>query len=422
MRTKSILSGISAAFLFTLISSLSFCQKNYLPGYIIMLTGDTVKGTLDYRNWERNPRKIAFLASGSSETAEYSPATITGFGVLDEIYISAVIETEVSSDKTGDLTFDPTLNMVVDSGFLQVLVRGDKSLYLFRNKLGKEQFYIGQDSAMELLVYKKYLKSQNGQSSIVENKKYIGQLTLYLSDCQSISQKLQNTNYQQNSLEKLFLTYYDDKHSSPSFYKKPENLILAFGIKAGASYTKLTFHSANFIYLVEASYKPSYNFTCGVNMDVILTRNNRKWSICNELLFTHYGVEGEYTDYTNENKYTIYSSRLGYMYLKLNNLIRFKLPVGKVFLYANAGISNGFAFVERNEMTVTSKLYDQERVEQKKALDDTRKYEVGFLGGLGAGIGRFSFEARYEYATGMSPYNNLRSNVDRIYLFLGFRF
>lgn len=336
--------------------------------------------------------------------------------------MSAVIETEVSSDKTGDLTFDPTLNLVLDSGFLQVLVRCEKNLYLFRNTLGKEQFYTGQDSAPELLVYKKYLKSQNGQSNIVENKKYVGQLSLYLGDCPSIRQKLQNTSYQQNNLEKLFLAYYDCMNASPSFYKKPDNVILAFGVIAGATYTTLTFHSANFTYLVEAGYKPSYDFTGGVYMDVILARNNRKWSICNELTYTHYKVEGEYTEYTHENKYTIYDSRLGYMYLKMNNLVRYKLPIGKLYLYANAGISNGFVIAELNEMTVTSKLYEQVRVETKKALDDTRKYEAGFVGGLGAIYGRFSLEARYEYGTGMSPYNNLRSSVNRIYLFLGFRF
>jgi len=397
-------------------------QKNYLPGFIITLTGDTIRGTLDYRNWERNPKKIGFKANGSTETIDYSPATIIGFGVADEIYMSAVIETEISSDKTGDLSFDPSLNIVMDSGFLQLLIRGEKNLYLFRNRLGKEQYYTGQISAPELLVYKRYLKMQGGSSVVVENKKYIGQLSIYLSDCQAIQPKLQNTQYQQNSLEKLFLAYYDCMNAPLLFYKKPDNVTLAFGVIAGASYTSLTFHSADFVYLVDAGYKPSYSFTGGVYMDVILARNSGKWSICNELLYTNYRVDGEYTDYTNENKYTVYSSRLGYMYLKLNNLIRFKLPVGKVFLYANVGISNGLAIVEQNQMTVTSKLYEQVRVEEKKALDDTRKYEVGFLGGLGGNYGRFSLEARYEYGTGMSTYNSLRSPVNRVYLFLGFRF
>lgn len=29
-----------------------FCQTNFQPGYIVQLNGDTLKGWIDYRNWE----------------------------------------------------------------------------------------------------------------------------------------------------------------------------------------------------------------------------------------------------------------------------------------------------------------------------------------------------------------------------------
>jgi len=408
--------------LLSITSYTSFSQKNYLPGYLISSNGDTMTGYIDYRNWERNPGIVFFKKSLNEDKQGYSPVDIKEFGVLDEMYISAVVETELSSDKTNDLNYDAELNIVKETGFLQALVKGDKSLYLLRSQLGKEQYYIGQDSSYDLLVYKKYLKDQDEKSVIVENKKYIGQLTLYLKDCPTIRQKLTNTKYQQNSLESIFLFYYECTKRGFDFHKKTEKVILEFGVLAGASYSTLKFRSADFDYLVNADYQPSYNFSGGVFLEVILSRNNRKWSICNELIFTSFKFTGEYEDYVHENRYTVYSSTLGYAYLKLNNLLRYKFPVGKMFLYANAGLSNGFAIIEKNELIVKSKLFEQERIEEKKTLNDSRRYEVGFLGGIGGNYKRFSCELRYEYGTGMSTYSGLKSPTNRIYLLLGFRF
>jgi len=424
MRTDNIVFTISLLALAIFFIPTSFCQKNYLPGYIISPDGDTVRGYIDYRNWERNPRFLFFKVNPDDAKSVYSPLNIRGFGVLDENYESAIIETEVTSDKTNDLGYDPGITISLDTGFLQAMVKGAKSLYFFRNKLGKDQFYIRQDSAYHLLVYKKYLKDQDGKSVIAENRKYIGQLTLYLNDCPEIQKKLTTASYQQNSLEDLFLSYYSCTGSSVQFHKKTEKVIPAFGVIAGASLTSLTFHSADedyYAYLINAGYPLSVNFSGGLFLDVILSRNQGKWSICNELVFTSYKVNGSYDVYISENKYTYKNTTLGYSYIKLNNLVRYKYPVGNMFIYANAGLSNGYAVSEKNYMKLESKLYNQERIEEGKALKDTRRYELGFLAGLGAKYKRFSFEVRYEYGTGMSAYTALKSSVNRLYFSLGFR-
>ncbi len=43
-----------------LVYSNVFSQKNYLPGYIINNEKDTIKGYINYRNWNINPKKISF--------------------------------------------------------------------------------------------------------------------------------------------------------------------------------------------------------------------------------------------------------------------------------------------------------------------------------------------------------------------------
>lgn len=400
----------------------SFCQKNYLPGYIIPLKGDTIHGFVDYRNWEKNPDKIAFKEKSGDQPSAYTPLDIKEFGVLDEIYKGAVVETENSPFEIKDLRYDRELDIKTDTIFLQTLVKGEKSLYYYRNKAGKDQFYIKQDSSFNLLVYKKYLKDQDGRTTVLENKRFIGQLTIYFKDCSTIQSKLNDAEYQRNSLENLFLSYYKCTSSAIDFQKKTEKTKTEFGVLAGMSLTSLKFKSVDYIYLVNAGYPLSANFAAGLFFNVILPRNQGKWSVNNELIFTSYKVSGRYEVYENENKYTITSTTLGYSYLKLNTMIRFTYPVKKFFLFVNAGMSNGYAVIEKNYAKVESKLFTQVRVEEGKALNYTRRYELGFLLGVGVLVKKFSFDVRYERGNGMSDFVYLSSPVNRIYFLLGYRF
>jgi hypothetical protein len=413
---------------FTLPFSLVFCtavsQENYLPGYVIKPGGDTLQGFIDYRNWERCPNKIYFKEQPGVDRSGFTPVDIREFGVLDEIYKSAIVETEISPVNTNELQYSKGLTIKTDTAFLQTIIKGAKSLYFYMNKFGKEQFYIRKDTTFELLIYKKYLQEQEqeGQTVIAENKKYVGQLTIYLYNCPEIQQKTKDLEYRKNSMENLFLFYYRCVPSEITFHKKTKKISTEFGVLAGMTLTSLKFKGTGFGYLVNADYDLSANFSAGLFADVILAGNQGKWSLCNELIFTSYKVNGRVDDYVHEDNYTIINTTIGYSYLKLINMLRFKYPAGKLFIYLNAGISNGYAVTEKNYKKTEKKFFSTETVEEGKALDDTRKYEFGFISGLGTKFRKLSFEIRYEWGNGMSEYTELTSSTNRFYFLLGYRF
>ncbi len=424
MKTKNFIKSIFFTILGVLLFQTSFCQENFLPGYVISSKGDTLRGFIDYRNWEKNPIKISFKERINDNKTIYTPMTIKGFGVSNEVYESAIIKTETSPDKTNELISLRDLKISIDTTFLQSMIVGPKSIYHYNNKIGKEQFYIKQDSAYELLVYKKYLKDQDGKTIVAENRNYIGQLTIYLQGCSSIQSKLKEIQYSKRSMENLFHFYYDCTQIGIKFQKKTPKVVTEIGVLTGMSVTTLKFSSnvTGFTYLLKANYKPSLNFTAGLFFDLILPRNQGKWSINNELVIASYKVNSRYNDYTNENKYTITSTSLDYTYIKINNLLRYKFPIGNIKFYLNAGISNGFAISETNYQEQESKLFTQVRVEEGNAIDFTRKHEVGFVLGLGSKIKRYSFEIRYEMGDGMSNVGRLSSSTKRYFLLLGYRF
>ena len=138
-----------------LLSKSCFSQKNYLPGYVVTLTGDTVHGNIDYRNWDKNPRIISFKPSAGDEIIQYPVTGIKKFLVLDEMYESAIVRAETSPYQFDQLNFDKELKFRTDTIFLQAVIEGEKSLYYYKDKNAKEHFYIKSGQEFELLVYKK---------------------------------------------------------------------------------------------------------------------------------------------------------------------------------------------------------------------------------------------------------------------------
>ena len=93
---------------------LAFSQENYIPGYVIKNNNDTVFGFVDYRNWSKNPVMVKFKKNIEDAPISFNPTDITEFKVDGEIYVSGIINTEISPIQTDKLIDDPQINIKVD--------------------------------------------------------------------------------------------------------------------------------------------------------------------------------------------------------------------------------------------------------------------------------------------------------------------
>jgi hypothetical protein len=425
-------------------SNHTICQKNYLPGMIITLKNDTLKGFIDYQNWAKNPKSISFKVSENASPSEYNPLGINGFIVQTDVYVSAIVQAEDSRqmeynpNQIKEADYNPEIKLRTDTIFLQAMYQGSKNLYYSYDEKGKPQFYIKQWPDFELLIYKKYLRyneeridigSPEVLNAFRENKKFIGQLTLYFQDCPAMQQKLNNAVYEQKSLENIFDDYYKCAKSKPSFkYDKEKlniKLKLEYGVLAGISSTKLLMSSSEeymYRYTVSPDYKASTNFSGGVLFDVVLARNQRRWSIYNELIYTSFSVAQHFEEVVNEDIFTLIDTKIAYSYLKWNSMLRYKYFVkNDWFMFANSGISLGYAIEGSNSITIDKTVNEYNTHSEKQLFEDS-KSETGVLVGLGGGYKKISFEARYERGNGISDNNLIRSRTNRMYLLMGYRF
>jgi hypothetical protein len=135
----------------------------------------------------------------------------------------------------------------------------------------------------------------------------------------------------------------------------------------------------------------------------------------NELSYTSLNTKGKY----EEDHATVYT-KLGYGYLKINNMLRYNKPVGTGTVYFSFGVSNGFYVKEANYRKRVV-YFPSDRIEEGKAIEHTKIHEPGILIGAGATMKRLLAEIRYEKSKGMSEYVNITSPVSRIYFLVGYR-
>ena len=418
-------------FLFVIISSTVYSQKNFIPGFVINQSGDTIHGFIDYQNWSKNPNIINFQHAMGGEILKYSPLDIRAFGVLDEIYKSATVKVDNSSIKT--ISETPVFEFRTDTIFLQTLIQGTKSLYLYKDKNDQENFYIFSNTTFELLEYKKYIKKDAmGHMFLIANKRYIGQLKYYLNDCPEIDTKLKNIDYTQEKIQALFIYYYDKQKQKITFKRTNEKIKTEIGIIAGANMIDLKFVTSSpaFDPLPKAKFANTISPTAGLFINIVIPRNEGRWSVYNELVYSRYNTSAVYNNYQSDDNYQIHHYKVDISYGKVNGMIRYKYPLGKLNAFANAGFSFGFIIDEMNSDSINRQYDGSNTWELENIITDvsinnpfaSKKYELGALFGIGLNYKRFFTELRFEGGTGFSPFPTLQINANRYNLLVGYRF
>jgi len=398
--------------IFLIASSLQLvAQGNYQTGIIVTNSGDTLDGLIEYKRWDRSPGRISFKTS--SESKVYAPLDIKAFMVANETYVSAIVDVDISPFKIGELDGVSQPIFSKDTVFLQSLIEGERSLLYLKDESGKNHFYIYDEGSYVSLVYKQYtIVTKTSSKALKENTAYKGVLALYLKDVPDMQRKLANTRYNTPSLTKLFEYYYEQSSSAMKYSNKRQEGRFEFGISTGASLATLNF-SGTQDYLTALDFEPSINPVFGFFCNMKLLRSNG-WRITNDFFYSAINFTDEkfvesIPDYTASVSFKI-------DYLKTAHMLQVNL-LKKRSLYAAAGFATGFALAQSSQTMITY------TTGTKSVQDlDPKKFDFGYVGGLGFHASRWNLEARYEYsATGLTNLVGQNSKVSRIFVFVKYR-
>ena len=126
-------------------------QSNFKSGYVLTLKGDTIKGFIDYQEWDVTPLTINFKkALADKSTIVYGPADISYFNV-NGIEEYQKYEGAVSTDPTSTykVATGRDTSFKVESVFIKVLQKGDHvALYEFKDDI-KARYFLSESPGFE---------------------------------------------------------------------------------------------------------------------------------------------------------------------------------------------------------------------------------------------------------------------------------
>ncbi|MDB5134287.1 MAG: hypothetical protein JWP37_890 [Mucilaginibacter sp.] len=200
-------------FLFFLFPFLSYAQNNYKPGYVVNSKGDTLRGFIDYKEWDNSPKYIAFESKLNQSKPEiFTTNAANEFAIIGQQYYQRYV-VQVSLDPVDVANIGSKLDTSyrMDTVFLRVLNKGRYlTLYSYRDDI-KSRFYLlgaGQTQPHELIYHAYY--NQDESSSIRYVKRFHNQLQNILQqdsiNSDKISSEINQSNYSETDLTKIVQT------------------------------------------------------------------------------------------------------------------------------------------------------------------------------------------------------------------------
>jgi len=201
--------SLSIAILLLLCAfSLAQAQKNYKPAMLVKASGDTIKGYINYKEWDETPKIIEFKTSlEDAKPEKYTAETLRSFEIsgIDK-YLGYI--GNISHDKNNFPNIADALDTttVRDTVFLQQVYSGlPLSLFRHKDKI-KNRFFISESGAepVELKFYQFY-----ANVGTATNNSNVQQYKIYQDTLLALAQKYNTSKNLEARINKTDFTQSD---------------------------------------------------------------------------------------------------------------------------------------------------------------------------------------------------------------------
>jgi len=188
---KTILTMVAC--MMTALAALA--QVNPKEGYVITLTGDTIRGTVDYRTEASNAKKCRFKARGEELFREYSPADISGYRLTDNgaYYVSRTFDVEGTSKTV----------------FAEYLLKGGVSLY-YLNDEGVGYYFFTDEQGRVARMKKDETLYRTGEEGVKAKRENMREATQMFAKSPKAMGQLWASDYQTQNLMRMTREYNEE--------------------------------------------------------------------------------------------------------------------------------------------------------------------------------------------------------------------
>jgi hypothetical protein len=350
----------------------SRAQIGFEDGYFINETDEKIQCLIRNRDWKKNPTGFEYKLTKDSRVQTAGIQTVKEFGIKGfSKYIRATVDIDRSGTLPGKLSTvrEPVFHN--ETVFLKVLVDGASPLYFFTDEDVTRYFIKSDDSTIEQLIYKRFLKDYG----VVTNYDFRYQLFSNFSYQGITINDVQDVNYLKKDLERFFLKMNGNAGHNEIYYENNRKDVFNLTLRPGMNFSRLDSRNAAYKrYATEFDMKTNLRF--GMEAEYILPYNKNKWAIILEPTYQYYYATKPSADfYTSKITYESIEIPVGFRYyiflndnskmflntslmldLDIHSEIRLFFDNGKIAetLDIRSGINNasgiGFKFKNRYSM------------------------------------------------------------------------
>ena len=387
-------------------------QTNFRPGYVLPLTGDTLRGEVDYRDGRLNAQRCRFRSGPRGTVVTYAPAQLRGYGFPSsgEYYRPQIVP-------AGD-----SLLPAGSSHFMEVLTDGPAQLYYLRSEQGYERFFVvSPNLPLTLLGHGVRTAEHEGRQFQEELTPFRQTLAHALAGCAVAQSKLPNLQYSEGALRRVVTLYNNCQQTSRPMPLRHDGhvLVARVGILVGGHKSQLRFkNGAQFT----TPQLPAYaGVIGGISLGLSAPRATRNVSLQLAVLYEQQRYNLEYIEpYRGGIQYEQHSRiHVDLSYLRVPVLLRYTYPHGKVRPLVEAGLSSGYAFKTDNTYQTTDYRGQYNDPRALAPDENIRRLEFGFSGGAGLmttvlGGRNISLLARAETGNGFINSGDLSASIFRL--------
>ncbi len=337
-------------------TSFVFGQKDYKPGMIITNNNDTLCGLIDMKSNYQNCRECIFIEKNEQNPKTFFPEDIKAYKIENEKYY--VSKKVTMNNKTQWVFLEFMVDGIVDLYYLK-----ESNDYYFIEK-DTSIYQLSNESRVEIINDKKYLKNSNQYKSILQYVFY---------DSPKIKNEIATTNFNYTSLIKVTKDYHN------SVCNEYECIDYSRSVRAGIFLETYVGIINSWMGLKTSSdhdfnLKPSFGF----NLRIRPVKTHYLWNVMVGFNYSENNFQGYYnntlfTEYSAT--YQIYSK---YKIIRIPMTVEYSLPFKKI---------KPFVSLSYNHIFLTNIDYDINRIDEMgKVIDYNsafRKYQFGLSGHIG---------------------------------------
>ena len=412
MRTRYLL--IVCCCLSGLLAPLAQAQTNFRPGYVLPLTGDTLRGEVDLRDGRTNAERCRYRANEQASVTTYAPTQLRGYGVVAKQYRAFTVAAAVPK-----------------AYFLEILVAGPASLYFLRDAEQHDLYFVATPT-MPLAPLEHSIERvvRDNRTYTEEKNTYRNTLEVALSGCTQAQAQLPNLPFQESALRKVVSLYnacmgYQVPQASPT----PSGSRVAFGLMTGVGHRNLSLSGYPYNSSTLGDYtvmSQSSGYIVGPVVRIGMDRMSQKLAMVIALLYEPEKYEWEGKNRRNLNNSDLVTlCHFDLAYLRLPVMLRYTYPRGKVTPVVEAGLTVAYAVKMANTFEDVNSLGYHTQAQPLFAGNEFQSLQLG--AGLGLGLSTrvasdrsLALLLRAEKCTGFSGTTGSNASILRFYGLLSF--